>query len=76
MKKLKNKNSDGLLGLLKRIHRNERGAVSIETILIIAAIALPILIFIIKFGWPRMKRFFNRGMEDLEDGANRAASDP
>lgn len=73
MRRLKN-NSRSLLGLLKRIHRNERGAVSIETILIIAAIALPILIFIIKFGWPRIKEFFDRGMEDLEGGAEDAAT--
>ena len=36
--------------LLLRVHRDERGAVSLETILIIAAIALPILIFILKIG--------------------------
>lgn len=62
-------NSKGsLVDLMTRIHRNERGAVSIETILIIAAVALPILIFIIKFGWPRVRNFFNRGMDDLEGG--------
>lgn len=59
--------------LLRRIHRDERGAVSIETILIIAAIAIPILIFIIKFGWPRIKTWFNRGMEELEGGMDDAA---
>jgi Flp pilus assembly pilin Flp len=61
-----------LWNLLKRVHRNERGAVSIETVLIIAAIALPILIFIIKFGWPRIKEFFDKGMQDLEEGAEDA----
>ena len=59
--------------LLKRIHSEERGGVSIETILIIAAIALPILIFIIKFGWPRIRKFFNEGMDELEGGALDAA---
>jgi Flp pilus assembly pilin Flp len=54
--------------LLRRVHENENGAVSIETILIIAAIALPILIFVIKYGWPRIKEYFNQGMEDLEEG--------
>jgi len=73
VRRLKN-NSGSLLRLLKRVHRNERGAVSIETILIIAAIALPILIFIIKFGWPRIKEFFDRGMDDLEGGAEDAAT--
>lgn len=76
MKKLENKKSSSLIGILKRIHHNERGAVSIETILIIAAIALPILIFIIKFGWPRVKDFFNKGMDDLEDSADDAVVGP
>ncbi len=59
--------------LLRRIHRDERGAVSLETLLIIGVIALPILIFVIKFGWPRVKKFFEKGMEDLEGGAAGAA---
>lgn len=54
--------------LLRRVHENENGAVSIETILIIAAIALPILIFVIKVGWPKIKEYFNQGMRDLEEG--------
>ena len=58
--------------LLLRIHRDEKGAVSIETILIIAAIAIPILIFIIKFGWPRIKTWFNQGMQELEGGMDDA----
>src|SRR5438270_468124 len=37
--------------LVKKVHRDERGAVSLETILIIGAIALPILIFVVKYGW-------------------------
>jgi Flp pilus assembly pilin Flp len=57
------------LQVLKRIHDDERGGVSIETVLIIAAIALPILIFLIKVGWPRMMTFFNSGMDSLEQGA-------
>lgn len=52
--------------LLRRIHHNEEGAVSIETILIIGAIAIPILIFILRFGWPKIKDYFNQGMDDLE----------
>lgn len=55
-----------LVNLLRRVHRNERGAVSIETILIIGAIAIPILIFLLRFGWPRIKDYFNDGMTDLE----------
>ena len=61
--------------LLKKVHHDEKGSVSIETVLIIAAIALPILIFIIKFGWPRIKEFFNKGMEDLEEGAEEGANE-
>ena len=58
--------------LLSRIHRDERGGVSIETILILAAIALPILIFLIKVGWPTIKCFFNQGMTDLQTGSQAA----
>jgi len=61
-----------LYRLLARIHRDERGAVSIETVLIVAAIALPILIYIIKVGWPRLKTFFNSGLNDLESGSSDA----
>ncbi len=57
--------------LLRRIHRDERGAVSLETILIIGAIALPILIFILKFGWPKIRNYFNSGMKDLETESGR-----
>lgn len=62
--------------LLRQVHADERGQVNIETILILAAIALPILIFVIKFGWPRIKTFFDKGMTDLEGGANNAGATP
>jgi len=62
-----------LWSLLKKVHHDEKGAVSIETVLIIAAIALPILIFVIKFGWPRIKKFFIEGLDELEGGADGAA---
>ena len=52
--------------LWRRVHGDQRGAVSLETILIIGAIALPILIFLIKYGWPRIRDFFYRGLEDVE----------
>jgi Flp pilus assembly pilin Flp len=63
-----------MLKLLKWIHRDEKGGVSIETVLIIAAIALPILIFIIKFGWPRIKTWWEREMDELEGGAGGAGA--
>ncbi len=53
--------------LLGKIHRNERGSVSLETILIVGAIAIPILIFLLKFGWPRIRDYFNQGMDNLEE---------
>jgi len=59
-------------GLLRKVHSDQEGAVSLETILIIGAIALPILIFLIKVGWPRIKAYFNQGLEDLEAGADQA----
>ena len=58
------------LELLRRLDRDQKGAVSIETVLIIAAVALPILIFILKFGWPKIQNFFNKGMDDLGTGVN------
>ena len=57
--------------LFARLHRDQRGAVSLETILIVAAIALPILIFILKFGWPKIRDYFNTGMQNLENEGNR-----
>lgn len=60
--------------LLRQVHHDERGAVSLETILIIGAIALPILIFLIKVGWPRVKAYFQRGMDTLEEGSENAVS--
>jgi hypothetical protein len=56
--------------LWQRVHRDERGAVSLETILIVAAIALPILIFILKYGWPKIRDYFNTGMQNLENEGN------
>ncbi len=56
----------GITSLLAKLHRDERGAVSLETILIIGAIALPILIFLIRVGWPRIKGYFTQGLQDLE----------
>jgi len=54
--------------LLERVRNDERGSVSLETVLIIGAIALPILIFLYQYGWPKIKGYFNRGLEDLEEG--------
>ncbi len=61
-----------ICNLLKKVHHDQKGSVSIETVLIIAAIALPILIFVIRYGWPRIKQFWNTGMDSLEAGAQNA----
>jgi Flp pilus assembly pilin Flp len=66
------KKSFDISNVLRRIHDDENGGVSLETILIIGAIALPILIFLITVAWPRVKDFFNQGMTDLESGAANA----
>lgn len=56
--------------LLQRVHSDEEGAVSLETVLIVGAIALPILIFLISVAWPRIQEFFNDGMDQLETEAD------
>ena len=58
--------------LLSQVHNDEQGAVSLETILIVGAIALPILIFLIRVAWPRIREYFERGLGDLESGADSA----
>ena len=63
-----------LVSLLKKVHEDERGAVSLETILIIGAIALPILFFLMRYGIPRVKALFNQIMKDLEDEVDSAKS--
>lgn len=41
--------------------------------MIIGAIALPILIFILRFGWPVLRRMFVDGVEEVQNEADRAA---
>jgi hypothetical protein len=60
--------------LIQKLHRDERGAVSLETILIIGAIALPILIFVIKYGWPRIREYFYKGMTNLEQSSDKVTN--
>lgn len=60
--------------LLKRVHDDQRGAVSLEHILIIGAIAIPILIFLLKFGWPKIRDYFNTGMSNLEGQSDRVTN--
>ena len=59
--------------LLRKVHQSEEGSVSLETILIIGAIALPVLIFLIKVGWPMIKELFTEGIDDLNEGVDDAS---
>jgi hypothetical protein len=59
---------------LGRVHGDERGGVSLETILIISAIALPILIWLIKYGWPKIRNYFDKGIIDLQNTTDRTTS--
>jgi hypothetical protein len=58
--------------LLLQIHQDQRGAVSLETILLLGAVALPILIFIIKVGWPKIRGTFVRNLDILDSKVNAA----
>jgi len=51
--------------LIRKLHKDQSGAVSLETILVIGAVALPILVFILKFGWPKVREFFNVGADNI-----------
>ena len=64
-----------MIHLLKKIHRDERGSLSIETILIIAAIAIPIVLFIYRIGWPMVREMFETAMGDLINESESVHSD-
>ena len=65
-----NQPTEASLGkLLKRIHQDERGAVSLETILVVAAIAIPVILFVYKVGWPKIQKLFTDGINNLETQA-------
>jgi hypothetical protein len=40
--------------------------VSLETVLILGAIALPLLVWLLKFGWPRVRNVFDGGSQKLQ----------
>ena len=58
--------NNSLVKLVKKIHEDEGGSISLETILIVGAIALPILIFLLVKAWPAIRTYFNTGLNDLE----------
>jgi hypothetical protein len=61
-----------LWDLLRKVHHNEEGTVSLETILIIGAIALPVLIVLIMYGWPKIRDYFKTNLDDLQTKSNDA----
>lgn len=63
-------NQGSWMNLLQRLHRDEKGAVSLETILIVGAIAIPCLIFLVKYAGPRITAYFSTGMDNLETGSD------
>lgn len=62
--------------LWERLSQEEEGAVSLETILIIGAIAMPILIFLLKFGWPKIRNYFNQSLNNLQGSSDSVISGP
>jgi hypothetical protein len=62
--------------LWDRLCNDEEGAVSLETILIIGAIAMPILIFLLKYGWPKIRDYFNKSMDSLQNSSNNVINNP
>jgi len=63
-----------LNSLFRRLHRDQSGAVTLETVLIIGAVSLPILIFVLKYGWPRVRNYFNKGVSRLHEEGNDVTS--
>ena len=62
-----------LWSLLREIHEDEEGAVvSLDTVLVLCVIAIPCLFFLIKFGWPKIKDYFMKGMDDLQGESDKA----
>jgi hypothetical protein len=55
-----------LLDLLRKVHNDEEGTVSLETVLLVGAIALPVLIVLLKYGWPKIRTMFDTGIQDLD----------
>lgn len=56
--------------LWDRLYQEEEGAVSLETVLIIGAIAMPILIFLLKYGFPKIKQYFYQSLNNLQGSSN------
>jgi Flp pilus assembly pilin Flp len=59
---------------LKKVHHDEKGAVTIETVLIIAVIALPILLFFYRFVWPQLREKLEELLEEIFGDGEGAAN--
>lgn len=44
---------------------NRRAAISVEVVLLLAVIALPVLIFVVKWGWPAIRDHFSDGARQV-----------
>ncbi|QDU40911.1 hypothetical protein Mal4_52740 [Maioricimonas rarisocia] len=56
---------------IRTFHRNESGALSLETVLILGAVAVPLLVFVLRFGWPRVRLMFEDRLDGVHDEADR-----
>jgi len=65
-----------MLKVLREVHRNERGTVSIETILIIGAIAVPVALFLYKYWNSNISPWFTNAVKDLEDTSTNTGAPP
>ena len=60
---------------LTKLHRDEQGADMVEYILIVAAIALPLLVVVIYF-WGDIKEWMTDKTSEVFDEAESAGEDP
>ena len=51
---------------LRNFHEDEQGVVSLETIMVIGAIAIPVLLVLIKYGFPAIRDYFGTGLTNLD----------
>jgi Flp pilus assembly pilin Flp len=63
---------NSLMKLLRKIHEDENGTVSLETVLIFGAIAMVIVAFLYKVGWPWVKQLFTQGQDDITNSRDAA----
>ena len=61
--------------VLRRVHEDEGGAVTLETVLIVGAVAIPILLFLLRIAWPKIQQFFDTGVSDLSTAGNNVSGE-